>query len=178
MRYKKTGWFRDSHRHALAARGISTKYFSHKGAFSQFLHEAKNGKMEEEDKSNMDYYQIIDQRQTATTDKYYAEKDPDEQSLFQNDKMLGMGKDLRRRDIAVLQDSVLRRLDDAVARGELTAENRERFIRENFRKESEEYLNGRQDKQMFDARVNSDLNNFMKINARKFSFGKVMEGKS
>jgi len=184
-RYKKYGWFGESHRHGLASRGISTKksYFSKRktaeeGYFSKFMYEAKHGKQEEEDGCAVDYHALVDQNQTAKTDKYYAEKDPDN-AFFPSHGMQGELTGIKQGDVAHMQQEVLSRLDRAISEGKLHKHAREDFLRDEWKPTATNYMNNViTSNEDFKEEASKKLDNFIRINSKNGrSMSEVMEGR-
>jgi len=79
----------------------------------------------------------------------------------------GMEKELRERDIQMKQSEVLQKLDEAVRKGELTGENRNRFIKDAFAIEAEWYRGGGVGSDQFNDEVDKRLDTFMHVQNRK-----------
>jgi len=220
----KRGWFHESFRHALSARGVKTskqkarekssvkfdwklkqQYLAAKTRETQYLSEKLVGgyadgvpdyqfdpgqlyrgiqvEMEHTDdpllakeiakdhlSEDEDYYKKLEKMESgekkvfgwfsSKDNRYFAKgllDHPGEE----------MEKQLRNRDIEVKQAEVIAKLDESVKKGELTGDNRNRFVKDVFSTEAEWYRDGRTGNDEFSSTVDKKLEDFTHVQNRK-----------
>lgn len=89
-----------------------------------------------------------------------------------------MVANIREQDINKMQTDVVNDLSEAVEKGELTAKNREEFMREVFANEAKLYKEGVIDKEEFDNTIHRKMKGYLSTYSRKAHIFDTMDGSS
>lgn len=150
----KRGWFGESHRHYLAAKGISTKRYAAgkdmRGpfSFSRFLEGAKGSALQPEIATlNTDYYAVVDQQNAAARDRFYAGKRSGFLKEPYADEEVQM---VEEQDIAAMRNDFVSAFNKEMAKSDnlLNSKDRKRAL-EDFGRLAEDYRSGAIDYETF-----------------------------
>lgn len=147
-RVMRRGWFYESFRHSLSARGIST------GRKKRRLRTAKVRK-------RRDIFEWRFHRKFLAR-KYAAFKD-DRGLLGNGQTLTDVSKELKQRNVDVLRNEVIGELQEN--EGRMWRGSVERFMEGDFLQETNDYLNNTIDKLTYERNVRRKLRNFIEANS-------------
>jgi len=98
--------------------------------------------------------------------RFYAEKE-EGGGMFKETRLVNEGRELRSRDVEMKKEEVLEKMEERIKEGNLRPDAREKFLDTDFKTEAEFFLNGAQDKEMFDQNIKRKLDSHMRLNATK-----------